>query len=94
MEKSTASFEGQIAVLLRQEIDNDGAISAEELTELGMRDAETAVEEFLQENMKKIEDDKWLCVLSGKKFKAPEFVRKHIFNKHVEKVDEVKREVR
>ena len=37
--------------------------------------------------------DKWLCPLSGKKFKGPDFVRKHIFNKHGEKVDEVKKEV-
>jgi hypothetical protein len=32
--------------------------------------------------------------MSGKKFKGPEFVRKHIFNKHGEKVEEVKMEVR
>ena len=37
--------------------------------------------------------DKWLCPLSGKKFKGPDFVRKHVFNKHGEKVDEVKKEV-
>ena len=30
---------------------------------------------------------------SGKKFKGPDFVRKHIFNKHMEKVEEVKKEV-
>ena len=39
---------------------------------------------------KELETDKWLCTLSGKKFKAPEFVRKHIINKYGEKVDEVK----
>ena len=32
-------------------------------------------------------------VMSGKKFKGPDFVRKHIFNKHNEKVEEVKKEV-
>lgn len=36
--------------------------------------------------------DKWLCPLSGKKFKGPDFIRKHIFNKHGEKVAEVKAE--
>jgi len=30
----------------------------------------------------------------GKKFKGPDFVQKHIFNKHGEKVEEVKKEVR
>ena len=28
-----------------------------------------------------------------KKFKGPDFVRKHIFNKHQEKIEEVKKEV-
>ena len=37
--------------------------------------------------------DKWLCPLSGKKFKGPDFVKKHIMQKHVEKVEEVKKEV-
>ena len=37
--------------------------------------------------------DKWLCPLSGKKFKGPDFVRKHILTKHNEKIDEVKKEV-
>lgn len=41
----------------------------------------------------KISDNKYLCPLSGKKFKGPEFVRKHIFNKHMDKVDAVKKEV-
>jgi hypothetical protein len=31
--------------------------------------------------------------LSGKKFKGPEFVRKHILNKHQDKIDEAKKEV-
>ena len=31
--------------------------------------------------------------MSGKKFKGPDFVRKHIMTKHTEKVDEVKKEV-
>ena len=33
-------------------------------------------------------------LILGKKFKGPDFVRKHIFNKHAEKVEEVKKEVR
>ena len=37
--------------------------------------------------------DKWLCPLSGKKFKGPDFVRKHILGKHLEKIEEVKKEV-
>ena len=46
-----------------------------------------------QANTEELAKDKWLCPLSGKKFKGPDFVRKHILNKHVEKIDEVKKEV-
>ena len=49
---------------------------------------------FRQANTQELGKDKWLCPLSGKKFKGPDFVRKHIFNKHAEKVDEVKKEVK
>ena len=45
-------------------------------------------------NTQELAKDKWLCPLSGKKFKGPEFVRKHIFNKQADKVEEVKKEVR
>ena len=48
---------------------------------------------WFQANTQELGKDKWLCPLSGKKFKGPDFVRKHIFNKHGEKVDEVKKEV-
>ena len=53
----------------------------------------TEVERFLEINTEKISDNKYLCPLSGKKFKGPEFVRKHIFNKHMDKVEAVKKEV-
>lgn len=51
------------------------------------------VEKFLSANTQELSKDKWLCPLSGKKFKAPEFVRKHILNKHGEKVSGVRQEV-
>ena len=53
----------------------------------------TEVEKFVTANTQELAKDKWLCPISGKKFKGPEFVRKHIFNKHAEKVEEVKQEV-
>ena len=53
----------------------------------------TEVQRFIASNTSELGKDKWLCPLSGKKFKGPEFVRKHILNKHGEKVDEVKLEV-
>lgn len=51
------------------------------------------VEKFIQANTQELSKDKWLCPLSGKKFKGPDFVRKHIQNKHAEKVQEVVKEV-
>ena len=51
------------------------------------------MEKFVQANTQELAKDKWLCPLSNKKFKGPDFVRKHIFNKHAEKVEEVKKEV-
>ena len=51
------------------------------------------MERFIEMNTEKITENKYLCPLSGKKFKGPEFVRKHIFNKHMDKVEAVKQEV-
>ena len=53
----------------------------------------TEIEKFVQANTEELAKDKWLCPLSGKKFRGPEFVRKHIFNKHIDKVEAVKMEV-
>jgi len=65
----------------------------DEAGKLGMKNEDDEVEKFVQANTQELGKDKWLCPLSGKKFKGPDFVRKHIFNKHGEKVEEVKKEV-
>lgn len=62
-------------------------------SKLGLRKEEYEVEKFISGSMTEVESDKWLCTLSGKKFKAPEFVRKHIMNKFSDKVESVKTEV-
>ncbi|XP_017762260.1 PREDICTED: serrate RNA effector molecule homolog isoform X4 [Eufriesea mexicana] len=67
-------------------------LSQEEFDKLGAKNAEAEVEKFVQANTQELSKDKWLCPLSGKKFKGPDFIRKHIFNKHAEKVAEVKAE--
>lgn len=68
-------------------------ISEKELTQLGAKHEEEEIEKFVTSNTQEISKEKWLCPLSGKKFKGPEFVRKHIFNKHIDKLDDVKKEV-
>ncbi|KAJ7313296.1 hypothetical protein JRQ81_004584 [Phrynocephalus forsythii] len=69
------------------------SLSEEEAQKMGKKDPEQEVEKFVTANTQELGKDKWLCPLSGKKFKGPEFVRKHIFNKHMEKIEEVKKEV-
>ncbi|XP_067436492.1 serrate RNA effector molecule homolog [Thunnus thynnus] len=68
-------------------------LSEEEASRLGKKEPEQEVEKFLSANTQELSKDKWLCPLSGKKFKAPEFVRKHILNKHGDKVTGVRQEV-
>jgi len=68
-------------------------LTDEEAKKLGPKDSETEVEKFIQTNSQEIGKDKWLCPLSGKKFKGPDYIRKHIFNKHADKLEAVKKEV-
>lgn len=82
-------FQQKISCLMN----SGGPIEGAELGALGAKDSETEVEKFVAANTQELAKDKWLCPLSGKKFKGPEFVRKHIFNKHGEKIEEVKKEV-
>merc|ERR1712226_613124 len=85
----TKTFEQKMARLLVL----SKKLSEEDIKKLGKKDEATEVENFVQANTKDLGDDKFLCPLSGKKFKGPDFVRKHIFNKHAEKVENVKKEV-
>uniref|UniRef100_A0AAY4EMM1 Serrate RNA effector molecule homolog n=1 Tax=Denticeps clupeoides TaxID=299321 RepID=A0AAY4EMM1_9TELE len=68
-------------------------LSEDEAVKMGRKDPEQEVEKFVLANTQELGKDKWLCPLSGKKFKGPEFVRKHILNKHGDKIEEVKKEV-
>ena len=58
----------------------------------GLKTESDEVEKFVSSNCQEISKDKWLCPLSGKKFKAPDFIRKHILNKFPEQVEKVKQE--
>ncbi|XP_055857841.1 serrate RNA effector molecule homolog [Episyrphus balteatus] len=83
------NFENKLQTFLTK----PAQIEEEELKNLGLKDPTTEVEKFVQVNTQELAKDKWLCPLSGKKFKGPEFIKKHIFNKHGDKVDEVRNEV-
>lgn len=68
-------------------------VAEDELKKLGAKDIDAEVEKFIAANTQELAKDKWLCPLSGKKFKGPDYIRKHIMSKHAEKVEEVKKEV-
>jgi len=69
-------------------------IEETEAKKLGLKDENFEIDKFISANSQELSKDKWLCTLSGKKFKALEFIKKHIFNKFAEKVTEVKTEVK
>lgn len=71
-------------------IDAIGEVELEKAKELGLRDPEVEVEQFINDNTVEIAKEKWLCPLSGKKFKGADFVKKHILNKHAERLQQVR----
>jgi hypothetical protein len=83
-------FEGRLKpfIELHEKLDDD------EAKKLGVKNEQDEVEKFISANCQEVGKEKWSCPLSGKKFKGPEFVRKHILNKHQDKIDEAKKEVR
>lgn len=83
------NFENKISTFITK----PDEIKEEELKNLGCKSADSEVDKFIQANSQELAKDKWLCPLSGKKFKGPEFIKKHILNKHGEKIDEVRKEV-
>ena len=58
---------------------------------LGKKEEEEEVKKFIEVNTQQLAPEKYLCPLSGKKFKGPEFVSKHIMVKHNDKVEAVRK---
>ncbi|VDO03913.1 unnamed protein product [Rodentolepis nana] len=73
-------------------------LTESEMAELGARDPEKAAEDFIEANTQKRTSKKnaskvvWVCPLSDKKFREPIFVRKHILNKYMDKVEAAKKD--
>lgn len=88
-----APIEIKMANFLPEKPTEDKDKNEAKLISMALKDVATEVDKFVQANTRELAKDKWLCPLSGKKFKGPDFVRKHIFNKHAEKIEEVKKEV-
>ena len=86
------SFMQQSETRLKPFLDCQERLDEEEAVKLGAKNEDEEVEKFITANCQEVGKDKWSCPLSGKKFKGPEFVRKHILNKHQDKIDEAKKE--
>ncbi|KAF8570788.1 hypothetical protein P879_00108 [Paragonimus westermani] len=66
-----------------------------ECKRLGLRDIDEVVENFVKSNTRRKRrktDVIWVCLLSDKKFRDPIYVKKHIMNKHLDKVETVKKD--
>lgn len=87
----TLKFEEKITTNL---LKCDGLqLDDEQSAELGLKSIDDEIEAFLAINTQQLDAEKYLCPLSNKKFKGKEYVRKHIFNKHGDKVDAVRGDV-
>jgi len=89
VDKVVAKLEDRTETFIKERESADSA----EAVKLGLKVEADEVEKFMSASMQELEKDKWLCTISQKKFKAPEFVRKHILNKFGDQVDEVKMDV-
>jgi len=83
----------QFETKMKAYVDYKEYLDRETSKKLGLKDRKKEVEKFIENNTQMLAVDRWLCPLSGKKFKGPEFIRKHLFYKHMDKIAEVKKEV-
>ena len=72
-------------------INDTDQLGEEQLKQLGQKEQDEEVKKFMDVNTQQLAAEKYLCPLSGKKFKGPEFVKKHIITKHGDKVEAVKK---
>ena len=78
---------------IKSYVDYRDKVDPEVAKRLGLKEEKDEIDKFISANCQKIEKNIWLCPLSGKKFKGPDYVRKHIETKHSEKLAELKKEV-
>ena len=89
----TQSYMKQFEAKLKPFVEFKERLEAEQAKKLGIKETREEIEKFIKVNTQELAPDRWLCPLSGKRFKGPEFIRKHLFYKHMDKIIEVKKEV-
>lgn len=88
------SYMKQFEAKLKPYVEFKDRLEIDQAKKLGTKEQKDEIEKFIKLNTQELAADRWLCPLSGKRFKGPEFIRKHLFYKHMEKIVEVKKEVR
>jgi len=79
---------------MRPFMEKVSSLSDLEVTALGIRDEDQEVERFIRANIQEIKPGRFLCPLSGKKFKGEDYVRKHIESKFGGRLEEVRNVVK
>eukprot|EP00088_Acartia_fossae_P043683 TRINITY_DN460_c0_g1_i1.p1 TRINITY_DN460_c0_g1~~TRINITY_DN460_c0_g1_i1.p1 ORF type:complete len:617 (-),score=197.12 TRINITY_DN460_c0_g1_i1:130-1980(-) len=92
-ENELADYKEEMGRKVKTMADSWKVLSDDEIQELGPKNETEAVEILIQSHTEDLGNNKHLCSLCGKKFKGEEFVKKHIANKHEEKLEAVKKEV-
>lgn len=65
-----AAVETKMAQFLPEKMKEDKDKNEAKLIGLALKDVDTEVDKFVQANTRELAKDKWLCPLSGKKFKG------------------------
>ena len=68
-------------------------IAADMARRLGFKHLRHETDKFVADNCKQVDAAVWLCPLSGKKFKGPDYVRRHIETKHGDKLADLAKDV-
>lgn len=76
-----------------QQPESEEPESNDKLLKLGGKLPKTEIQKFIESNCQEIGEGKWQCPLSGKKFRGPEFVTKHIISRFGDKLDAIRAEV-
>lgn len=64
------AVETKMASFLPEKVKEDKDKNEAKLIGLALKDVDTEIDKFVQANTRELAKDKWLCPLSGKKFKG------------------------
>lgn len=68
-----SSVESKMSAFLPEKPKEEKDKNEAKLITLALKDVDTEIDKFVQANTRELAKDKWLCPLSGKKFKGMRF---------------------